>query len=50
MLDSGEIEKNGFLFEKFNAATEVDGKNCISYDLMKYNGKETEKVQSELYR
>lgn len=48
-LTSG-IEKNNFLFERFNGITEKDGENYVSYDLMKYNGRETEKLQSELLK
>lgn len=50
LLDSGELDKNGFLLERFNAATETDGKTTISYDLLKYDGKETAKVQSNLIK
>ena len=50
LLDSGELDKNGFLLERFNAATETDGKTAISYDLLKYDGKETAKLQSNLIK
>lgn len=49
-LDSGELDKNAILLEKFNAVTETDGKTSISYDLLKYDGKETAKLQSDLIK
>lgn len=32
------------------AQNALDGTACISYDLVRWNGTETEKVQSELYK
>ena len=49
-LASGEVEKDCFVFERFNARTKKDETACISYDLVRWNGTETEKVQSELYK
>lgn len=46
LLDSGELEKNAFLQERFNAVTE----NAISYDLLKYDGKEAAKLQPDLIK
>lgn len=49
-LSSGELEKNGFWFERFNSAITVDGSTCVAYDLMKYDGKDAAKVQPGLYK
>ena len=46
LFDSGELEKNAFLLERFNAVTE----NAISYDLLKYDGKEAAKLQPDLIK
>lgn len=43
LFDSGELEKNAFLLERFNAVTE----NAISYDLLKYDGQGSGNVKKE---
>ncbi len=44
------IDKTNVVFERFNSTTEKDGETYISYDLIKWNGKETEKLCSDLIK
>ena len=45
---SNGIDKTNVVFDRYNSTTEKDGETYISYDLVKWNGKETEKLCSDL--
>ena len=49
-LESDEIDKNNFTFDRFNGIVTKDGEEKISYDLMRFRGGEVEREQSELIR